>query len=95
MNTVQIIDPLGSEGEASAFRPSPRPARLEGLQIGLLDNGKPNAAHVIATAARGLQERHGIAAPTPVTKAVASRPCPDEALVRFKGFDAAIVGVGD
>lgn len=95
MSTVEIVDPLGTEPEAGSFRSAPRPKNLEGARIGLLDNGKPNAEHVVATAGRGLREQYGAAEPFAVTKPVASRPIADEALVKFKGFDAAIVGVGD
>jgi hypothetical protein len=95
MTTVEIIEPLGSELQTDTFTPAPRPASLEGRRIGLLDNGKPNAAHVIGTAGRALRDRHGVVETVAVTKPVASRPIADEALVRFKGFDAAIVGVGD
>ena len=95
MSTVEIVDPLGTEAQAGDFTPAPRPAALDGLRLGLLDNGKPNAAHVISTVARGLQERHGAAPPFAVTKPVASVPVDQEVVLRFKGFDAAIVGVGD
>lgn len=92
---MRIVDPTGTEPAAGGHDVAPRPARVQGLCLGLLDNGKPNASHVIATLAAGLRDRHGAGEATAVTKAVASRACPDEALTRFKGFDAAIVGVGD
>ncbi|MPZ89840.1 MAG: hypothetical protein GEU81_17675 [Nitriliruptorales bacterium] len=92
---TRIIDPIGIEPAASGHVFAPRPPRIEGLSLGLLDNGKPNAAHVIATAAAGLRAHHRAGEATAVTKAVASRACPDAVLTRFKGFDAAIVGVGD
>lgn len=95
MSTHPIVDPLGTEPSTAQVRPTARPARLEGLRIGLLDNGKPNAAHVVATAAAGLRRRHRTAEAVAHTKAVASRPAPDEVLTGFRGFDAAIVGVGD
>lgn len=95
MSTVDIVDPLGPEPEAGSLRPARRPETLAGARIALLDNGKPNAEHVVTTAARGLRDRYGAAEPFAVTKPVASRPIADEALVSFKGFDAAIVGVGD
>lgn len=95
MTSVEIVDPLGSEPESDVFTPAPRPSRLEGMRLGLLDNGKPNAAHVIATLARGLAQDHDVPTPVAVTKPVASRPVDQEVVMKFKGFDAAIVGVGD
>lgn len=90
-----IIDPSGSEPSDAGFTTAPRPTTLAGSRLGVLDNGKPNAAHVVATAARGLSQRYQAAEPMAVTKDVASRPVSEELLVRFRGFDAAIVGVGD
>lgn len=95
MNTQPIVNPLGDEPVTEQFRPVPRPATLEGLRLGVLDNGKPNAAHVVATAGAGLRRSFGVAEVMPAGKAVASRPAPDEVLTGFRGFDAAIVGVGD
>lgn len=95
MTTVEIVDPLGREPQADAFTPAVRPTRLAGMRLALLDNGKPNAAHVIATLARGLGEHHEVPTPVAVTKPVASRPAGPDVVMKFKGFDAAIVGVGD
>lgn len=95
MTTVEIVDPLGSEPRADVVTPADRPARLEGMRLALLDNGKPNAAHVITTLARGLREHHEVPTPVAVTKPVASRPADPDVVMKFKGFDAAIVGVGD
>lgn len=90
-----IIDPSGSQPSAARIASAPRPKTLRGGKLAVLDNGKPNAAHVVATAARGVRQRYGAAEPMAVTKDVASRPVSEELLVRFTGFDAAIVGVGD
>lgn len=95
MDLTPIVDPSGTAAERAGFAGVPRPTSLDGLRLGILDNGKPNAQHVVATAARGISERIGLSDVMAVTKPVASRPVADEALVRFKGFDAAIVGVGD
>lgn len=90
-----IVEPLGTEPEQASVTAVARPRQLGGIRLGLLDNGKPNAAHVIATAARGLGRRHDLAEVLAVTKAVASRPAPEPIVREFSGFDAAIVGVGD
>jgi hypothetical protein len=95
VDTTAIFDPSGSETDSAGFVGVSRPGSLEGLRLGVLDNGKPNAQHVVTTAAAGVRERFALAEVLEVTKPVASRPIADEALVRFKGFDAAIVGVGD
>lgn len=94
-DTAAIVEPLGSDPQHTTVATAPRPRALEGIRLGLLDNGKPNAAHVVATAARGLQQRHHLADVLALTKAVASRPAPEDVVREFTGFDAAIVGVGD
>jgi hypothetical protein len=95
VNTAAIIDPSGTETGGDGFTGVVRPTSLSGVRLGVLDNGKPNAEHVVRTAARGVRARVELAEVMGITKPVASRPIADEALVRFKGFDAAIVGVGD
>lgn len=95
MNTVAIVDPGGSEPASMGVAVASRPAALAGSRLGVLDNGKPNAGYVVDRLGRSLQRRFGTAQPVAAGKAVASQPCPDEVLVGFRGFDAAIVGVGD
>ncbi|MQA13072.1 MAG: hypothetical protein GEV09_02585 [Pseudonocardiaceae bacterium] len=95
MSSVQVVDPSGSEPPSAHVATAARPSVLAGAHIGALDNGKPNADHVVGRLARYLRRRFDTQEPMAAGKAVASQPCPDEVLVGFRGFDAAIVGVGD
>jgi hypothetical protein len=94
VSSTPIVDPLGAPAETVHFAGAPRRATLAGARIGALDNGKPNAVHVVGLPGRTLAERHG-AEFLALTKPVASLPVEEDVLLRFKGFDAAIVGVGD
>ncbi len=64
MTTVYLPD---SEPRPEAWRLAPSPPSLESLRIGVLDNGKPNAAFVLAYAAEQLAAGTG-ARVTLVTK---------------------------
>lgn len=56
MTTVYLPD---SEPRPDTWALAPSVASLSGLRIGVLDNGKPNAAFVLAYAAEALAERAG------------------------------------
>jgi hypothetical protein len=92
---VRITDPSGTEPDVTGLAAAPRPDDLTGRRVAVLDNGKPNAGHVVRTLAEHLTRRFGAQAPVAAGKALASRPAPDEVLAGFRGFDAAVVGVGD
>lgn len=95
MDAVRIIDPTGSEPPTQGLMASPRPVALAERRIGVLDNGKPNAAYVIGELGRHLARRFGAQEPVSAGKPNSSHPCSDEVLDGFRNFDAAIVGVGD
>lgn len=96
MAHVRIPDPTGRADVATGagIEVRPRPRQLGGTRVGLLDNGKPNAAVCLGGLGDALHRRHEVSY-VPLSKAVSSQPCPEDLLVRFSGFDAAVVGVGD
>lgn len=95
MTSVRIVDPSGGDPAVTGFALPSRPDSLAGARIAVLDNGKPNAGHVVTQIAAHLGRRHNAQEIRHAGKAMASRPCPDEVLVGFRGFDVAVVGVGD
>lgn len=92
---MRIPDPAGTPLDVTAATLAARPATLAERRVAVLDNGKPNARHVVRTLAGHLESRFRTETPLATGKALASRPAPDEVLVGFRNFDAAIVGVGD
>ena len=92
---VRITDPSGSAPPTQRLSTSPRVSSLAGARIAVLDNGKPNAAHVVGQLGRHLADRFGAQPPVEAEKPNSSRPFEAEVLDRFRNFDAAIVGVGD
>jgi hypothetical protein len=51
---MRVVDPSFA-APPSRVRPAPRPASLEGGVLGLLSNGKPNAAALLDAVAAGLR----------------------------------------
>lgn len=92
---MRIPDPQGVALDAATASASPRPVRLDGRRLAVLDNGKPNAPYVVRRLAEQLARRFQMEPPEMVGKALSSRPAPEEVLTGFRGFDAALVGVGD
>ncbi|TQN38041.1 hypothetical protein FHU33_4721 [Blastococcus colisei] len=92
---VRIVDPSGSEPPTERLATASRPASLVGARIAVLNNGKPNAEHVVTVLGRHLAERLGAQEPVGAEKPNSSRPFEADVLDRFRNFDAAIVGVGD
>jgi len=92
---VRIIDPSGSEPPTERRATAARPTSLAGARIAVLNNGKPNAEHVVGRLGAHLAERFDAQQPVAVEKPNSSRPFEAQVLDRFRNFDAAIVGVGD
>jgi len=95
---VGIIDPTRSGATPAASRASdaPRPDSLHGLRVGLLENGKRNAAAVLDAVGAELSGRHGAEQLVPRTKHQFAMPLPDELVEELTGIcDVVVIGVGD
>lgn len=88
---VPPVDPKLSEGRQMA----PRPERLEGLRLGLLDNRKSNANVLLEELGRQLETDHGVAGSTMLVKPIFSRPSPGELLTELEDYDAVLTAIGD
>ncbi len=78
--TSAIMDPTGrAEAQAAAgLALAPRRADLSGATVGLLENGKQNAALFLEEVAGVLRERYGVGEATLRRKEVFSAPAPPE-----------------
>lgn len=72
-----------------------RPASLEGLKIGLLNNSKGNADHLLERVAARLGERYGVREFVRMTKPIFSRVAPDPQLEQLKACDAVVTAIAD
>jgi hypothetical protein len=96
--TSAIMDPTGrGEARASAgLALAPRRADLSGVSVGLLENGKQNAALFLEEVAGILRERHGVGQATLRRKEVFSAPAPPELVEEMsQSSDVVVIGVGD
>ncbi len=104
MNTDEPIQIYRPDGDIldSSFALAPRPDTLVGSRIGVLDNGKPNAAFVMTTIAECLAERVGAELACVIKKGPGGRsanaavPCaPDVFAEIVANADVVITGAAD
>ncbi len=92
---MQIYDPTVTGPERNSKRASAL-VNLEGKTIGLLENGKLNAALLLEETAALFAARHGCKIFPTYSKANASAPAPAETLARVtQEVDLLITGLGD
>jgi hypothetical protein len=94
-----ILDPTGlssREDTTPAFTLAPRPASLESVRVGLLENGKQNARLLLEDVAAVLRERYGTGEATLRRKENFAQPAASELVGELSGeSDVVVIGVGD
>lgn len=91
---LDIMDPT-IETAREPISYVPRPVKLEGLRIGLIDNTRKNAEAVLLALADKLERDHGMKVEVLVHKHQRA-PLADAQLAELKGrTDFVIAGVGD
>jgi hypothetical protein len=93
-----IIDPTaGLRTEAAALpADAARPDGFSGLRIGLLENTKHNADHILSALGDALAERHDVGALVHRTKPVFAMPLPEDLVEELiRECDVVVIGVGD
>jgi len=97
--TSAILDPTGRTSRdktAATFTLARRRADLNGVKIGLLENGKQNARRLLEDLAELLRERHGAGEVTLRRKEIFSQPAPPELVDELStSSEVVVVGVGD
>ena len=92
----RVLDPTGDDERPTDVTLAPRPRSLRGLTVGLLDNGKPNAALLLTEVARQLQHRHDIRTWVLYTKGYFGTPVEQSQIQQIlQNCDFAIAGLGD
>lgn len=93
--TMELFDPTNtSEQEAIHF--VPRPQKLEGLKIGLIDNTKFNSDTLLVKIAQRLEEQFSMETVHISRKKSAGHHVDDSAVQEFKTkADFVIAGIGD
>lgn len=92
---MQLYSPMSTTPKRQAFR-APALPRIEGMRIGILENGKLNAEEMLREFAQLFVERHGCTVRTLASKKNASAPAPSNTLVQVaQEVDFLITGLGD
>ena len=94
---MRILDPtIRVSGVSAAAKLAPRPARLAGVTVGLLANGKSNGMVLLDRLADQLRERWAIGEVVRLSKTNASVPLTEEqAEPLIKQCAAVITAIGD
>ena len=92
---MQLYSPTSTAPKRKAFR-APALASLQGMRLGILENGKLNAEEMLNEVAQLFVERHGCTIRTLASKHNASAPAPSNTLVKVaQEVDFLITGLGD
>ena len=92
---MQLYSPLSTTPKRKVFR-APALARIDGLRIGVLENGKLNAEEMLNEVAQLFVQRNGCTVRTLASKKNASAPAPSSTLVSVaQEVDFLITGLGD
>jgi hypothetical protein len=92
---MQLYDPTSSTPKRTSVRAPALPS-LEGLRIGILENGKLNAEELLQEVAALFVQRDGCTIRTLAHKSNASAPAPSNMLTKAaEEVDFLITGLGD
>ena len=96
--TSAILDPTGlsSRETATGLTLAARPASLAGARIGLLENGKQNAARFLEDVADVLRDRYGAGDATLRRKENFAQPAAPALVDELsEESDVVVIGIGD
>ena len=93
---MKIFDPTSRRTGPATLQLAPRPASLQGLRLGLVDNRKINAAAILEKVADRLAAQHGTRVTVRDVKRSPSHEIDAKAIAALKrDADLVISGVGD
>ena len=92
---MQLYSPMSTTPKRKVFR-APALAKIDGLRIGILENGKLNAEEMLNEVAALFVQRNGCTVRTLASKVNASAPAPSNTLIKVaQEVDFLITGLGD
>ena len=92
--TVRVFDPTGHV-QVTEVEAAPRPASLDGLRPGILENRKANARLLMESMIDALRERADLGPLTVGSKPVAGPPSKATAAELAKNCDFILIGSSD
>jgi len=81
--TLVILDPSGIPPLIEKVRPAARPAFLEGIRLGLLDNTKPNSDKLLCQLEKRLHRKYPIGSFTHYRKHGSALPLEEDLIERM------------
>ena len=92
---MKIFDPT-SKPVARSVMQAPRPTRLQGLRLGLVDNTKFNSDILLERLAERLGQRHGMTVAVRTRKRSPSHEVDEAGIQALRtGVDLVVSGIGD
>ena len=92
---MQLYAPTSTAPKRKAFR-APALASIDGMRIGILENGKLNAEEMLNEVAQLFVQRNGCIIQSLASKRNASAPAPGNTLVKLAPeVDFLLTGLGD
>ena len=92
---MQLYSPMSTTPKRQSIR-APVLSKIDGMRIGILENGKLNAEEMLNEFAALFVRRHGCTVRTLASKKNASAPAPSNTLVQVaQEVDFLITGLGD
>ena len=92
---MQLYSPMSTTPKRQSIR-APALPKIEGMRIGILENGKLNAEEMLNEVAQLFVERNGCTIRTLASKKNASAPAPANTLVKVaQEVDFLLTGLGD
>ena len=92
---MQLYSPMSTAPKRKAVR-APALATINGMRIGVLENGKLNAEEMLNEVAQLFVQRNGCTIRTLASKSNASAPAPGNTLVKVaQEVDFLLTGLGD
>jgi len=93
---MKMFDPTTKRTGPSRLQPAPRPASLQGLRLGLIDNRKVNAAVILEKIADRLATKYGMRVSARDVKRSPSHEIDAGAIAALtREADLVLSGVGD
>ena len=89
-----LLLPIDPETERPKV-PAAGPQTLDGKVLGLLDNRKGNADHLLMRIGERLGERYALRDLVYLTKPIFSRPAPDDQIAELKRCDVVVTALAD
>jgi hypothetical protein len=92
---MQLYSPMSTTPKRKSVR-APVMTSIDGMRIGILENGKLNAEEMLNEVAALFVQHHGCTVRTLASKKNASAPAPSNTLVQVaQEVDFLITGLGD